>query len=258
MNQWNDIAIIAPAHDIDISTVPSLRDQVDGLIHAGTRRIIVNCQDVEFIDSTGLAFLVSRARTLARRGGMLSLANVSPEVEHFLEIARLVDVLHVSPAQRKPVPLLAPGERPLWIKRLAIRRGVENLGHYRHEVAEVLARSPLSPEARFDMTLAASEALSNAYDHAYDAAGCTMIIKAYEDRVVIEVRDRGRGFELGPDEDPPAPSETRGRGIMLMRMLVDSVEIRRRTDMRGTLVQLVKLVPQGAAAGGPSAVPAGA
>ena len=248
MNQWNDIAIVAPVRDIDISTVPHLRDQVDGLVNAGMRRIIVNCQDVGFIDSTGLAFLVSRARRLNALGGMLSLVNVSTEIERFLKIARLGDALHVSSADRRDVPALEPGERPVWVRRLAIRRGVEHLGYYRHLVADMLEQLPLSRDACFDTALAAGEALSNAYDHAYGAAGCMMVIKAYADRVIIEVRDRGRGFELAPDEEPPASSETRGRGIKLMRMLMDSVEISRRQDGHGTLVRLVKLYPEGVSA----------
>ena len=32
MNEWNDIAVISPAHDIDISTVGELRDQIDEVL----------------------------------------------------------------------------------------------------------------------------------------------------------------------------------------------------------------------------------
>lgn len=62
MNEWNDIAVLVPVRDIDIASVPLLREQVDGLIDMGTRRIIINCQNVAFIDSTGLAFLLTCAR----------------------------------------------------------------------------------------------------------------------------------------------------------------------------------------------------
>ena len=67
--------------------------------------------------------------------------------------------------------------------------------------------------------------------------------RAYPDRVVIEVCDCGGGFELAPGEEVAA-SEERGRGITLMRMLVDSVEVRRRADVQGTMVRLIKLFDQ--------------
>ena len=246
MNEWNDIAVIAPAHDIDIATVPYLREQIDGLIDAGMRRVLLNCQNVTFIDSTGLAFLLSRARVLLKRDGLLSLVNASPAVVRFIQIARLLDVLHVSSAHKAPVPVLAPGVEPLWSKSVSVREGVENLGYYRHRVADMLSSLPLSRDDCFDTALAAGEALSNAYDHACGARGSTMTVHAYPDRVVIEVRDCGCGYEIAADEEPDC-TEDRGRGIRLMRMLVDSVEVRRRADTRGTLVRLIKLIAPHAA-----------
>ncbi len=143
--------------------------------------------------------------------------------------------------EKPPIPVLAPDAPPLWSKTFTIRAGVENLGAYRHRVAELLGTLPLSRDDCFDTALAAGEALSNAYDHACGGEGSTMSVIAYADRVVIEVRDCGCGFEIGDDEEP-VESRERGRGIRLMRMLVNSVEVRRRTDVPGTEVRLIKLI----------------
>lgn len=239
MNEWNDIAVIAPTSDIDISTVPALRERLDALVGAGVRRVILNCQHVDFIDSTGLAFLLSVVRRLYRSEGMLSLVNASASVARFLSIARLIDVLHVSAADKPPVPVLDPSVPALWSKTLSVSEGIEHLAYYRHRIADMLSTLPLGREECFDTALAAGEALSNAYDHA-GGCGCILTVHAYPDRVVIEVCDEGCGFEVASDEEPVA-SEERGRGIKLMRMLVDSVEVRRRTDSHGTMVRLVKL-----------------
>lgn len=241
MNEWNDISVIAPMHDIDLTTVPVLRAQVDELIASGVRRVIVNCQNVEFIDSTGLAWLLTCARELIERGGMLSLVGASAQVVRFLQIARLIDVFHVSAIDKPPVPVLDPDVPPLWSKSFAIRPGVENLGYYRHRVADLLNTLALGRDYCFDVALAVGEALSNAYDHADGAAGCTMAVEAFPDRVVIEVNDCGCGFEIAADEEPPESRE-RGRGIRLMRMLVDNVDVCRRADAQGTQVRLIKLL----------------
>lgn len=241
MNEWNDIAVIAPTTDIDLASVPRLREQVDALIDSGVRRILVNCQNVTFIDSTGLAFLLSRARALYGREGLLSLVNASPDVARFLQIARLIDILHVSTVERPAIPVIAPDVPPLWSKSFTIQRGVEHLAEYRHRVAELLGTLPLTREECFDVALAAGEALSNAYDHACGGEGGSMSVYAYPDRVIIEVRDCGCGYEIADGEEP-AESLERGRGIKLMRMLVDSVEVRRRADAPGTQVRLIKLV----------------
>ncbi|MDY2776817.1 MAG: anti-sigma factor antagonist [Collinsella sp.] len=239
MKEWSDIAVIAPARDIDISTVPLLRERVEGLIDGGMRRILINCKNVGFIDSTGLAFLLSSARRLGRLEGMLSIVDASPNIVRFIQIARLIDVLHVTASDKPPIPLLSPNTPPLWSRSLPIREGMENLGYYRHKVVDMLSTTALSPDECFDTALAVGEALSNAYDHAC-VKGSTMTVIAFSDRVVIEVSDRGCGFELAPDEEVEASME-RGRGIKLMRMLVDSVEVARRVNGPGTVVRLVKL-----------------
>lgn len=246
MKEWNDIAVIAPASDIDISTVPLLRERLDGLIDSGVRRVLVNCQGVSFIDSTGLAFLLSRARRLFRLEGMLSLVNASPSIVRFIQIARLVDVLHVTSQDKPPVPVLAPNASPLWSRTVSVREGVENLGAYRHWVADMLSTLPFSSDECFDTALAAGEALSNAYDHAC-AAGCSLTMNAFADRVVIEVSDCGCGYSIASDKEVVA-SEDRGRGIKLMRMLVDSVDVARRSDGQGTVVRMIKLVKPGCVA----------
>lgn len=56
---------------------------------------------------------------------------------------------------------------------------------------------------------------------------------------MVEVLDRGAGYSIDGASEP-VTSEERGRGIKLMRMLVDNVEVARRTDGTGTRVQMVK------------------
>ena len=239
MNEWNDIAVLTPPGDIDIATVPALRRRLDALIGRGVRRVVINCQAVSFIDSTGLAFLLTRARELMRREGLLSLVNASGEVVRFLEIARLVDILHVAGPARESIPAIPVGELPRWSKSVEVRQGIENLPYYRHRIAELLESLPLRRDERYDVALASGEALGNAYDHA-GGVGCILTVQAYGDRVVLEVLDRGAGYSIDGASEPVA-SEERGRGIKLMRMLVDNVEVARRTDGAGTRVRMVKL-----------------
>ena len=241
MREWTNITVVTPDGDIDIASVARLRTSIDDCVASGIRRIIVNCQFVTFIDSTGLAFLLSRARRLSQRDGLLSLVNASQNVLRILQIARLVEPLHVSAADKPAVPLLDHDAVPLWDKMLRVDPGIENLPRYRHRIAEFLSMVDLSDEDRFDVALAGGEALSNAYDHA-NAQNIVLAVHAYRDRVIIEVTDDGVGYALGAHEDAPLPTEERGRGIRLMRMLVDRVDVRRRSGASGTQVRLTKLL----------------
>ncbi|MBY4797026.1 anti-sigma factor antagonist [Collinsella sp. AGMB00827] len=240
MSEASDISVIVPAGDIDLTTVPALREHLNAVVQARVRRVLIGCQNVSFIDSSGLALLLCHARKMAAYGGMLSLANASEPLARIFQIARLSDILHVTRADRPPVPMLEQDAMPWWSRTVRVHPGVEHLGASRRRVADLLVGLPLDEEGKFDTALACGEALSNALDHT-DGSGCLLTLRAFDDRVVIEVRDCGCGFEIADDE-LPVESEERGRGIRLMRMLMDRVEVMKRKDAEsGTCVRLIKL-----------------
>lgn len=72
----------------------------------------------------------------------------------FLEIARLVDILHVAGPARESIPAIPVGELPRWSKSVEVRQGIENLPYYRHRIAELLESLPLRRDERYDVALA--------------------------------------------------------------------------------------------------------
>ena len=113
-------------------------------------------------------------------------------------------------------------------------------------IAAAVALEPDVGEATLeDLRLAVSEACANAID-AHVAATRTdpVVIRctSTDDRIDVEIHDRGRGFDLDELEEMPAPTDPlrlgheRGLGIPLMRVLADEVEIHSSSD--GTAVRL--------------------
>jgi anti-sigma regulatory factor (Ser/Thr protein kinase) len=96
----------------------------------------------------------------------------------------------------------------------------------------------LGESERYDLTLAVSEAAANAIEHAYGAreAAFTVSCEREASQVRVCVRDEGRWRDSSP--------YGRGRGLAIMRALVDSLEIRREED--GTEVVLIKYLPTNA------------
>lgn len=100
-----------------------------------------------------------------------------------------------------------------------------------------------SENAMFAIKLALEEAMTNAFRHGNRRDPDKHITIRYQvssERIVIEVIDEGQGFE--PDEvpDPTQPEyidRPHGRGIMLMRAYLDSVEY----SKAGNAVRLVIL-----------------
>ena len=101
-----------------------------------------------------------------------------------------------------------------------IRRGVRRL----------CRAAGLTDQRTLNMLVASGEAVSNAIQHAYGVEGGTVSVHAYRDggTLVVEIGDTGRWRAERQDGH--------GRGIALMRKLVDSASIH--TTARGTAVEL--------------------
>lgn len=241
MSRSHDIALVPVSGDLTVHTAPSLRRTLEGLVRDGSRRIVLNMADVPYVDSAGMGVLIGAVRTMRNAGGLVSFVNVRPAVLRALKIVRLVDLAPVSEAgERKEVPELDPAVLPLW--RTTIPVDKNDMQSARERIEQLAGRLGFSRDAVFDVTLAAGEALGNAADHTC-GQGILVTVSAYPDRLVIEVTDCGCGFELEQGADAPASAnEERGRGIRLMRLLVDAVSIDVRPSGIGTVVRLVKLV----------------
>jgi serine/threonine-protein kinase RsbW len=92
-----------------------------------------------------------------------------------------------------------------------------------------------------EVVLAAEEALTNAIVHAGDAQG-RIVVEAVvaDDEATVEVRDSGCGFDVHAVDVTRAPdnSRPRGRGLFLIRRMMDRVDII--SGDGGTAVHMVR------------------
>jgi serine/threonine-protein kinase RsbW len=98
----------------------------------------------------------------------------------------------------------------------------------------------LSEVCLTDIETALTEACTNVLDHAVDGQEYTVIAGFTDETCVIEVVDTGRGFDAEQVGHAEAdPSSERGRGIQLIRALVDRVRFDARPE-NGMVVHLEK------------------
>lgn len=92
-----------------------------------------------------------------------------------------------------------------------------------------------------DMALATQEALKNIVQYACPADDSMHVtVTDAGDRMVIEVLDKGTGFDLGAIEGaPPSPMALHGRGIQIIRGLMDKVVVE--SGRGGTVVHMEKM-----------------
>ncbi|HET7440079.1 MAG TPA: STAS domain-containing protein [Terriglobales bacterium] len=72
-----------------------LRDQVRELLSKGSKKILLNLGEVNYIDSSGIGELVSAFTTVRNQGGDLKLLNLTKKVHDLLQITKLYTVFDV-------------------------------------------------------------------------------------------------------------------------------------------------------------------
>ena len=80
---------------IDAHKAPELRKLFDSLYEAGVKDIYLNVQKVSFIDSSGLAAIVSALKTARAQGGEFCLVNPSQAVTTLLNYTMLDQIIPI-------------------------------------------------------------------------------------------------------------------------------------------------------------------
>ena len=88
--------VVAASGEIDVATAPELRDQLTELIEAGTTRLVVDLEDVDFIDSTGLGVLVGGARRARAADGDLRLVCTNSRILKVFEATGLNEIFTIA------------------------------------------------------------------------------------------------------------------------------------------------------------------
>ncbi len=69
-----------------------LKQYVADLIARGVRRVLLNCKDVPYMDSSGLGEVVRCYTAVKRAGGELKLVNLTRRLVDLLTITKLITV----------------------------------------------------------------------------------------------------------------------------------------------------------------------
>lgn len=127
--------------------------------------------------------------------------------------------------------------------RLAVASRPEEIERVHTALDELLQQLSLDDRARDRIDLAVREAVANAIIHGNRErtdGTVWMTAEVTHDSLTITIDDEGDGFDVAQLEDPRRPERLllpHGRGLWLMRALVDEVVVDRRAE-GGTSVML--------------------
>jgi anti-sigma B factor antagonist len=97
----NDLTILSVGGYLDAHTAPEFENAVQREIDAGNRKLIVDCQGLDYISSAGLGVFMSFLEEIRETGGDIKICGPSPKVLQVFEILgfpALFDMLADVPA----------------------------------------------------------------------------------------------------------------------------------------------------------------
>lgn len=82
-------AILGVSGELDMATAPGVRERLHALLADGKHNLVVDLDDVGFLDSTALGVLVGVLKRVRTQEGELRLVCTQPRVLKVFEITRL-------------------------------------------------------------------------------------------------------------------------------------------------------------------------
>ena len=90
----NSVLEIKPRGEIDHHNAVKLRAEADGLIKKfEPDKVVLNLSEIDFMDSSGLGFIMGRVSFAKKQGGTLAVKNPSKSVQRICHLAGLERVV---------------------------------------------------------------------------------------------------------------------------------------------------------------------
>jgi anti-sigma B factor antagonist len=89
-------ATVVVRGEVDMATAAKLRDVLNGLVDAGSTRIVLDCRGLGFLDSSGIGVLIAVRKRLGPQGA-LTLEAPPGHVRKVLELTGVSEYVAIVP-----------------------------------------------------------------------------------------------------------------------------------------------------------------
>ena len=91
--------IVSVGGEIDVYTAPKLRDKITELVGEGHHQLVIDMENVDFLDSTGLGVLVGGLKKLRAHDGSMQLICTQERLLKIFRITGLAKVFAIHSSQ---------------------------------------------------------------------------------------------------------------------------------------------------------------
>jgi anti-sigma B factor antagonist len=102
-----DITVIRPGvQRLTAQNAKTFKDEIIDLVNDGATQLVIDFDEVSFLDSSGLGALVGVLKKIGHRGEMV-VCGLSTEIEQMFRICRMDRVFNIYPDVKKAIQTLS-------------------------------------------------------------------------------------------------------------------------------------------------------
>ena len=95
----NTVTVVEMEGNLDTNTSVDAQEYINGLIDAGSTKLLTDFAKVDFVSSAGLRVLLATAKRLGGSGGSLRICGLHEAVNEVFEISGFSTILEVFPTR---------------------------------------------------------------------------------------------------------------------------------------------------------------
>jgi anti-sigma B factor antagonist len=103
ISERDGVSICKVDGEIDINTAPQFKKALDRVIREKREKIIINMENVGYIDSSGLATLVELLKNFRKVNAKLKLVSLSNKVKSLFEITKLEKLFDIQEKEEEAI-----------------------------------------------------------------------------------------------------------------------------------------------------------
>jgi anti-sigma B factor antagonist len=98
-----DVAILSLEGRLDLTSASSLKEASKEVLNSSSKKVILNMDKVDFINSSGLGALVSILKEVRNSQGSMRLTNLAPYVKEIFDITQLTNIFEIFPDEKQAI-----------------------------------------------------------------------------------------------------------------------------------------------------------
>ena len=87
------LVVVAPSGRVDGFTSPELEKRISEIIERGDHRVLLDCENMEYISSAGLRVVLVSAKKCQNEGGKLAVCALQPSCKSVMEVSGFLNML---------------------------------------------------------------------------------------------------------------------------------------------------------------------